>query len=712
MPSHVAAGEGPAPGHPQRPAVSVILPFHGDAASGECALGALASLDLDPSDEILVADNTPAGVLADVAHPPGVTVVPAPREQSAYHARNVASSRAVNDWLLFLDADCRPRPDILAAYFAQSIPAEWGAVAGEVHGARDQRSLAARYARSRRALNQADGLRFPYRPSAVTANLLVRRAAWRAVGGFHEGVRSGEDSSFCWRLQDAGWQLGYREDAWVEHRHRDTVRALLRQKARDAAGRAWLVRRYPGSYAPLRAVRKMLRSVAAGARWTLAGQRERAAFRFLDTGVMLATWIGIVLSNVPPSARPARRPSRASAANAVVVLVDQFAEVSETFVVAELRALAAQGIPARVEATTRARRPDPLAVRETSGCFREDDSALERAGALTWLALRHPVGVLRDLVARRRWRREEPVAPLRELAPVARRLSLGGERHLHAHFAAGAALDSLRLSRLMGVTYSVTAHGYDIFMTPRNLREKLARAAFATSGSDYTVARLREVAGRAHTADVHRIVMGVDGERFRRSRPLPGGRTVLAVGRLVEKKGFRHLVEAAALLEATDPLERVVIVGDGPLRKELAALARERGVADRVELLGARGHDEVRVLLEQADVVAVPCVIARDGDRDSMPVIAKEALAMEVPVVGSDVAGVPEVVRPEWGRLVPPEDAVALAEAIEDLLALDLEGRAAIGRAGREFVVQHCDVRRETGKLVDLFACVGGRRGD
>jgi glycosyltransferase involved in cell wall biosynthesis len=170
------------------------------------------------------------------------------------------------------------------------------------------------------------------------------------------------------------------------------------------------------------------------------------------------------------------------------------------------------------------------------------------------------------------------------------------------------------------------------------------------------------------------------------------------VGRLVEKKGFRHLVEAAVEL----PGVRVTNAGAGPLDGDLRALAAERGAA--VEFAGAQQPERVRDLLESAHVLAMPCVVARDGDRDSMPVVVKEALAMEVPVVATDEVGLPELVRAEWGRLVPPGDAGALAGALREVLALPVDERAAMGRAGREHVLQSASVRRETAKLAELIA--------
>jgi colanic acid/amylovoran biosynthesis glycosyltransferase len=202
--------------------------------------------------------------------------------------------------------------------------------------------------------------------------------------------------------------------------------------------------------------------------------------------------------------------------------------------------------------------------------------------------------------------------------------------------------------------------------------------------------------------------MGVDPEQFRRRSPYPGGRTVVAIGRYVEKKGFDVLIEAVARLQDAAPLDRVLVGGDGPLRDELEALRDRLGLRDVVALPRAWGQQAVADLLEQADLFAMPCVIASDGDRDSMPVVVKEALAMEVPVVASDAVGVPEMVRPDWGVLVPPGDPGALAAAIAALLALPPVERARMGTAGRAFVSEHCNVDREAEKLSMLIASAAG----
>ncbi|MEA2272029.1 MAG: hypothetical protein QOI98_737, partial [Solirubrobacteraceae bacterium] len=344
---------------------------------------------------------------------------------------------------------------------------------------------------------------------------------------------------------------------------------------------------------------------------------------------------------------------------ALAVFVDRFPELSETFVASELGALRRAGHRVRVEAESPGSAGPGGGVEGVPVSYRSDDPVSRHLRDLVWLVARHPVRCARDLADRRRWRREEWPTSLRDLAPVARRVARGRETHVHAHFAAAAALDAMRVARLLGITYGVTAHAYEIFAHPRNLAEKLERAVLVTTGCRYNVEYLRGLVPGDAAARVHEVVMGVDAARFRRQRALPGGRTVVAIGRLVEKKGFRHLVEATALLRARDTAARVVIVGEGPEHDGLLALARELGVADVVELSGARDPTAVRALLEEADLLAAPCVIAGDGDRDSMPVVIKEAMARAVPVVATTVGGIPEMVDAASGWLVPPDDAAA-----------------------------------------------------
>jgi GT2 family glycosyltransferase len=286
--------------------VSVVLPFFGDPDRAREAVAVLTALDTREGDELLLADNTPDGVVTTVGPPRSVTIVDAGAVRSAYSARNLAARAAASDWLLFIDGDVRPVPDLLDRYFDPPPAAGAGAVAGQVHGARDQPGMVPRYVRSRGFLRQDLNVRHPHAPMAVTANLLVRRAAFDAVDGFVEGARSGADADFCWRLQQKGFELELRERAAVEHWHRDTLRALLRQVSRDGAGLAWLEERHPGSSPKPRTVHRLARSGGGALAWAVRGKGEAAVFKLIDGAVAVAESVGYRRSNGYPEA--ARRP--------------------------------------------------------------------------------------------------------------------------------------------------------------------------------------------------------------------------------------------------------------------------------------------------------------------------------------------------------------------------------------------------------------------
>jgi glycosyltransferase involved in cell wall biosynthesis len=283
-----------------RPRATVVVPFRGDRAAADRLRDALGCLDLRPGDEVVVADNTASGAALRMADE-AVSVVRAVGEYSAYHARNVGARVASGRWLLFLDADCRPAPNLLDAYLAESIPSDCGAVAGQILGEPDQRSLAARYARSRKLFDHADGLIQAHGGGAAAGNVLVRRAAFEEVGGFTEGIRSGGDLDLCRRLQAAGWHLAFRSHALVYHRHRASLPSLLVAIARYGAGAAWLNERYPGSSPPWRLRIGLVRTARDVLRHVREGQVEQALFRGVDGLGLLAHRLGYATNNTAGS---------------------------------------------------------------------------------------------------------------------------------------------------------------------------------------------------------------------------------------------------------------------------------------------------------------------------------------------------------------------------------------------------------------------------
>ncbi len=279
-----------------RSAISVIVPFRGNRAAADRLRAALRRIDLCDGDEAIVADNSDDGAAAHIAGD-GVRVVRAVGERSAYHARNEGARATTADWILFLDADCRPEPGLLGAYFAEPAQADCGALAGQILGETDQSSLAARYARSRRLFDHADGLIRADGGGAAAGNLLVRRAAFDEVGGFEEGIRSGGDLDFCHRLRAAGWRLEFRPRAVVHHRHRATLPSLLGAVARYGAGARWLNERHPGSSPPWPLRMGLASAIRDVARHVGRGQVGEALFRGVDCLGLIAHRLGYATSN-------------------------------------------------------------------------------------------------------------------------------------------------------------------------------------------------------------------------------------------------------------------------------------------------------------------------------------------------------------------------------------------------------------------------------
>ena len=425
----------------RRPSVGVVVPFLGTRADGEALVEAVGRLRTDPGDRIVVADNTGAGVVVAPAGS-GVEVVPVPLERSSYYARNAGAEAVDAAWLLFLDSDCRPTATLLDDYFEGGIDEGCGIVAGGVVGAPAQQGLAARYARSRGQIEEGFHLDTGPHPSGVTANLLVRRAAWEGVGGFQEGVRSGADLDFCWRAQDAGWGFLHRPSARVEHLHPERIRGMARKARRHAAGRAWVNRRYPGALPRPRVLVPLGRAGAGSAAWLVRGEPERALFKLIDlawAGSMLGGYLAGDNRAVRPSA--AGRPE-ASDAVRVVVVADSFPERG--------RSSAASAPGTLVEARARAWAPDRGLARRYSIRFAEDDGPLVRLRSLAWLLLSHPLSAALDLMRRRAGAAGSPEGIV-GLAPAARRVAARGANGLVAAPDPGSAARAVRLARLLGL---------------------------------------------------------------------------------------------------------------------------------------------------------------------------------------------------------------------------------------------------------------------
>jgi glycosyltransferase involved in cell wall biosynthesis len=259
---------------------------------------------------------------------------------------------------------------------------------------------------------------------------------------------------------------------------------------------------------------------------------------------------------------------------------------------------------------------------------------------------------------------------------------------LHVHFLHTPASVTRYAALMRGLGWSFSAHAKDIWTTPNwELREKLAEAAWGVTCTRANLDYLRSLARRP--GDVHLVYHGLDFSRFPspplRRQATDDALTIVSVGRAVEKKGYADLFRALASL-AVDRRWRFVHVGGGPLSARLKAQAERLGLAERIVWHGARGRDEVFALLRRGDIFVLPSRLTASGDRDGLPNVLMEAQAFALPVVSTDISGIPELIEDgENGLLVPQKNPTALADALRRLLD-DAGLRRRLGETGARTV--------------------------
>jgi colanic acid/amylovoran biosynthesis glycosyltransferase len=275
---------------------------------------------------------------------------------------------------------------------------------------------------------------------------------------------------------------------------------------------------------------------------------------------------------------------------------------------------------------------------------------------------------------------------------------------LHAAYGTTPATLAMLCSWLADIPYTFTCHAYEIYQPNPTLTEKARHARFLTTVSEYTRAFAIEKYG-LEPAKVRVVYLGVDTKILvTHARRDPDGRFVVCcVARLELVKGHGVLLKACRMLRERGVDVRCRLVGDGVMRSRLEDEVMRLGLTDHVEILGSLQPEAVLDVLRSADAFALPAVVGPDGDRDSLPVALMEAMALGLPVVSTFVSGIPELVEAGVsGLLVPPDDAVALAEALERL-AGDRVLASSCGQAARIRIEEGFDLRRSAARMVDLF---------
>jgi glycosyltransferase involved in cell wall biosynthesis len=268
---------------------------------------------------------------------------------------------------------------------------------------------------------------------------------------------------------------------------------------------------------------------------------------------------------------------------------------------------------------------------------------------------------------------------------------------------------------MAGITYSFTAHAKDIYeqsVKTDALRLKVKNAAAVVTVSDYNREHLVRTLG-PEAEGVRRIYNGLDLGEFPAPAAEParsGEPEVIGVGRLVEKKGFDDLLRACAVLKREGTPIRCAIVGTGPEEPALRSMVESLGLSDRVRLVGARPRAEVIEMMRGAWALAAPCVVGADGNRDGLPTVLLEAMALGTPCISTPVTGIPEVVGDgRTGLLVAERNPEALAGAIRRLVT-DRSLVASLCREARRLVEREFDIHHNAAAMREMFSlCMHGR---
>ena len=284
------------------------------------------------------------------------------------------------------------------------------------------------------------------------------------------------------------------------------------------------------------------------------------------------------------------------------------------------------------------------------------------------------------------WGRRPDFLRLYQAVHIGLRLQEMRIDHVHAHFAGMAARTAFWIQKFFGISFSFTGHANDIF-AQRNfeigLRSLVGAARVILTETDFAEKFLRE--RFPEDADrIHRIYNGLTIAEFRRADFSSASPLIVAVGRLIDKKGFADLIRACRLLRERGRSFRCEIIGEGPLEKELRRQIEDLDLRNHVKLLGPKAQHEIAEHLAMGTAFVLPSAIDTTGGMDNLPTVIMEAMATGLPVISTPVGGIPEmVVQDETGALVPAGDSSALARAIEKVI-MDLSLARHLGENGHK----------------------------
>jgi glycosyltransferase involved in cell wall biosynthesis len=399
----------------------------------------------------------------------------------------------------------------------------------------------------------------------------------------------------------------------------------------------------------------------------------------------------------------------------IAYIMSRFPKISETFILYEILELERLGLHVEIF---------PLIHQKEPVVHSEAQAAVDRAHYSSYLSRSMLSAQLYWLYKRpgtylKTWWKAvwgnitSPKFLTRALAIVpqaslfARQMQELGVEHVHAHWATHPALAAYVIHQLTGLRYSITAHAHDIHVERPMLGEKIQEAEFVVTISEYNRRFLGELYGTPVTDKTIVVHCGVDPDVFKPQQTVPRIEndkfTIICVASLEVRKGHHYLIEACAQLKAYNVNFECLFIGDGPARARIETQIEQLDLADSINLLGYQPRHRVSELLAQADVMVLPSITIKSGKKEGIPVALMEALAMEIPVISTDMSGIPELIEHEQtGLLVPECDSMALATELLRIYR-DPQWGLRLGVAGRAKVLKEFNLRRNTAILCTLF---------
>ncbi len=395
----------------------------------------------------------------------------------------------------------------------------------------------------------------------------------------------------------------------------------------------------------------------------------------------------------------------------LIYLIGTFPSLTTTFIDREVRTLRRWGVDVQVVAMRRP--PDDLPLSAEQEACRQGVIYLfpmvwlQLIAAHVYFALRHPrrlFSALAYLMTRphpdwRTWLKS--LLHFAEGVYSAYLIRKQSFRELHAHFADRAATIALVAGRLLDKPYSLSLHaGADIYVSPVLLREKVLGARHVVTCTRFNKTHIERLIGQSLDGQMSYVKHGLELAKYHppngstNGHPTNGRPIILSVGQLAERKGLDQLIRSCGDLRDQGYKFACHIVGQGPRRPQLEALIDQLQLNEMVTLHGALPHEAVIDHYRRATMFVLPCLQTKDGDVDGIPNVLAEAMAMQLPVVSTNLSAIPELVHDgQNGLLVPPEDMPALSGAVARLLKQP-ELCKELGRNGRRSVLETFDVEQ------------------